>query len=77
MEDKIKSVLETIRPQLKMDGGDVEFVAFDNQSGVLKVKLQGACVHCPMAQMTLQEGIGRVIKEKLPEVKAVEAVFDI
>ncbi len=74
MENKIKSALEEIRPHLQMDGGDVEFISFDERSGILKVKLQGACHGCPMAPVTLQDGIGRIIKEKISEVKEVEAV---
>ena len=77
-EDKIftyiKSVLEEIRPQLQFDGGDVEFISFDGKKGELKVKLQGACHSCPMSAMTLQDGIGRMIKEKIPEVKEIVAV---
>lgn len=72
--EKIKQELEKIRPHLQMDGGDVEFVDFDETKGILKVRLQGACVSCPMSQTTLQEGIGRTIKEKISEVKEVESV---
>lgn len=71
MEKKIVEVLEKIRPHLKMDGGDVEFISFDEKTGVLSVRFKGACVGCPMAQTTLQEGIGKVIKEEIPEVKKV------
>jgi Fe-S cluster biogenesis protein NfuA len=72
--EKIKEELNVIKPHLQMDGGDVEFVEFDETSGVLKLRLQGHCVGCPMSQVTLQEGIGRVVKEKVPEVKEVVAV---
>jgi len=72
--DQIKKELEEIRPHLKMDGGDVEFVGFDEKSGILKLRLQGACVGCPMSQMTLQDGIGRVLKEKISEIKEIKAV---
>jgi len=72
--EKIKQELELIRPHLQMDGGDVEFVEFDEATGVLKLRLQGHCVGCPMSQMTLQEGIGRTIKEKVPEVKEVVSI---
>jgi len=71
---KIKQVLEEVRPHLQMDKGDVEFVDFDPEKGILKLRLQGACVGCPMSQITLQEGIGRVIKAKVPEVKQVLSV---
>lgn len=74
MEEKIKSELEKIRPHLQMDGGDVEFISFDKKSGILKVKLQGACHGCPMAMVTLQDGIGRAIMEKIPQVKKIEAI---
>ncbi|MFA5047796.1 MAG: NifU family protein [Patescibacteria group bacterium] len=71
MAEKIKKSLEEIRPYLAMDGGNVEFVDFDVESGVLKVKMMGACAHCPMSQTTLKEGIGRTIKEAIKEVKEV------
>jgi Fe-S cluster biogenesis protein NfuA len=74
VKQQINSALDEIRPHLQMDGGDVDFVEFDEVTGVLKVKLQGACHGCPMAQITLQEGIGRVVKEKVPAVKEVLAV---
>lgn len=74
MENKIKKELEKIRPHLQRDGGDVEFISFDEKNGILKVKLEGACVHCPMAELTLREGIGKTIKEKIHQVKQVEAV---
>lgn len=74
IEEKIEEQLAKIRPHLQMDGGDVEFVAFDEQTGALKVKLQGACSGCPMSQVTLQQGIGQMVKENVPEVKEVVAV---
>ena len=74
IQEKIKQELELIRPHLQNDGGDVEFVEFNETNGILKVKLQGACVGCPMSQMTLQEGIGRTLKAKIPELKEVQAV---
>lgn len=71
IQEKIKQELEKIRPHLQMDGGDVEFVSFDEKLGVLQVRMQGACVGCPMAQMTLEQGIGKTIKKEIPEVKKV------
>lgn len=73
-DKKIKEALEKIRPHLQLDGGDVEFVDFQKDSGLLRVKMKGACVGCPMAQVTLQEGIGRTIMERVPEVKKVISV---
>lgn len=73
-DEKIRQVLEEIRPHLQMDGGDVEFVNFNSKDGVLEVKMHGACIGCPMSQVTLQDGIGRTIMTKIPEVKSVRAV---
>jgi Fe-S cluster biogenesis protein NfuA len=70
MEAKVKAVLEKIRPQLQADGGDVELVSIED--GLVKVRLQGACAGCPMSQMTLRNGIERILKQEIPEVKAVE-----
>jgi len=69
MKEKIKVVLDEIRPMLQKDGGDVELV--DVTEGVVKVRLQGACAGCPMSQMTLRNGIERVLKAKIPEVQSV------
>ncbi|MCU0679036.1 MAG: NifU family protein, partial [Planctomycetes bacterium] len=55
--DRIKKALERVRPGLLMDGGDVEFVSWNQKSGAVKVRLTGHCVGCPMAQMTLKQGI--------------------
>lgn len=63
-----------IRPGLQMDGGDVEFVGFDEDSGTVSVKLKGACGTCPMSTLTLQMGIERILKDRIPEVKAVVSV---
>ncbi len=71
---KIKDILETIRPSLQMDGGDVNFVDFDVKSGVLKVELMGHCAHCPMSAITLKQGIQAEIKKEVKEVKEVRAV---
>jgi len=70
MKEKVEKVLDEIRPMLIRDGGNVELVSIDG--GVVKVRLQGACAGCPMSQMTLRNGIERVLKEKIPEVTAVE-----
>lgn len=75
MRKQVEDVLEKyIRPSLRMDGGDVELVDVDENEGVVKVRLTGACGGCPMSQMTLQMGVERVLKEKIPEVKAVVAM---
>ncbi len=69
MKEKVEKVLDEIRPMLMRDGGNVELVSIDG--GVVKVRLQGACAGCPMSQMTLRNGIEKVLKEKIPEVTAV------
>ena len=74
MKDKVQKILDELRPALQADGGDVELVDVDEKSGVVKVKLVGACHHCPMAAMTLEQGIARVLKAKIKEVKEVLAV---
>lgn len=75
MRDEVENVLEKfIRPGLRMDGGDVELVDVDEGQGVVKVKLTGACGGCPMSQMTLQMGVERILKEKIPAVKSVVSV---
>lgn len=70
LEEKVKETLETLRPQLQADGGDMEFVEIQD-GGKVVVKLVGACGGCPMATMTLKQGIERVLKEAIPEVTEV------
>ena len=72
-EQKVKMIIEAIRPNLQSHGGDVELVATENGKTV-KVRLQGACSGCPGAKMTLKMGIERLLKEKIPQVKEVIAV---
>ena len=69
MKEKVQAVLNKIRPMLQADGGDVELV--DVEDGVVKVRLQGACAGCPMSQMTLKNGIERLLKNDIPEVQSV------
>ncbi len=72
--EKIKKEIEKIRPSLQMDGGDVQFVNFDEKIGVLKVELMGHCAHCPMSSITLKQGIEEEMKKAVKEVKEVRAV---
>ncbi|MHC4456883.1 MAG: NifU family protein [Planctomycetota bacterium] len=72
-EEKVKNILDAIRPNLQAHGGDVELVETDDDNNV-KLRLQGACSGCPGAQMTLKMGIERLLKQQLPEVKEVIAV---
>lgn len=73
MIEEVKNVLDTIRPALQADGGDVELVEV-TQDGIVKVKLTGACGHCPMSTMTLKMGIEKTLMEKIPAVKEVVQV---
>lgn len=70
--EKVKEALDLIRPRLQADGGDVEFVSMED--GVVKVRLTGACGGCPMATLTLKNGIEGFLKDRVPGVKAVESV---
>ena len=72
MRPEVEEVLESIRPALQADGGDVELVGIDG--GVVKVRLTGACGGCPMATMTLKGGIEAALKERIPTVERVESV---
>ena len=72
MHDNIENALNLIRPALQADGGDVELVEVND--GVVSVRLKGACGGCPMATMTLKNGIEKILKEQVPEVKEVVAV---
>jgi Fe-S cluster biogenesis protein NfuA len=73
MRDKVQAALEKVRPMLQRDGGDVALVEVTDD-GVVKVQLTGACKGCPMAQMTLKEGIEKFLKSEVPEVREVVAV---
>jgi Fe-S cluster biogenesis protein NfuA len=66
LENRIKEVIAKIRPYLQNDGGDVEFKRYEN--GVVYVSLVGACSNCPMATMTLQDGIEEALTNEIPEV---------
>ncbi|MEA3249221.1 MAG: NifU family protein [Patescibacteria group bacterium] len=71
MEDKIRQALERIRPALLSDGGDLEFVSFDPESGKCEVRFLGSCAGCPFAQMTLKQGVEKAVREAVPEVTEV------
>jgi Fe-S cluster biogenesis protein NfuA len=72
-EQKVKMIIDAVRPNLQSHGGDVELVATENEKTV-KVRLHGACSGCPGAKMTLKLGIERLLKERIPQVKEVIAV---
>jgi Fe-S cluster biogenesis protein NfuA len=72
MREEVEKILEKIRPALQADGGDVELVEIEG--GVVKVRLTGACGGCPMATLTLKQGIEAALKEEIPSVERVESV---
>jgi Fe-S cluster biogenesis protein NfuA len=72
MNAEIEKALDTIRPALQADGGDIELVGVEN--GVVKVRLRGACGSCPMATMTLKQGVEVRLKQMVPGVVRVESV---
>lgn len=73
MREEVEATLDTVRPALQADGGDVELVDVSDD-GVVSVRLKGACAGCPMSTMTLKMGIERTLRNRVPEVTRVEAV---
>ncbi|MBE6031571.1 MAG: NifU family protein [Firmicutes bacterium] len=73
MEEKLIAAIEQIRPYLQRDGGDLEFVAYTAEK-IVQVRLRGACHGCPHSQMTIKNGVERLLKEEFPEIAGVEAV---
>ena len=73
LEEKVKRVIESIRPYLQEDGGDVAFVEMTDEK-VVYVELQGHCGSCPHAMMTLKNGVEAAVKEVVPEIVSVERV---
>ena len=73
MQEEVKKALDKVRPALQADGGDVELVGVDDK-GVVTVRLTGACGSCPMATMTLKNGIEKTLKKEVAGITAVEAV---
>ena len=69
MEDKIKEVIENIRPYINMDGGDIEFIKFED--GYVYIKLTGSCQHCMYQDITINDGIEEMIKSEVPDIKGV------
>ncbi len=69
-KEKVKDALEHIRPMLQQDGGDVQLIDV-KEDGTVVVELQGHCGGCPMSQITLSQGVERMLKEQIPEVTRV------
>jgi len=74
LDGRIQAVLNTIRPHIQGDGGDIELVAVNADTGKVSIRFKGACRGCPMAAITLKMGVERHLKEQIPEVTEVESV---
>ncbi|MDR1486720.1 MAG: NifU family protein [Deltaproteobacteria bacterium] len=72
-EEQIEAALDKVRPVLRADDGDIELVGFKN--GIVQVRLTGACSACPMAPMTLKQGVEKVVKAEIPEIKEVVTAY--
>jgi Fe-S cluster biogenesis protein NfuA len=70
--DRAKEVVESFRPYIQADGGDIDFVSCED--GIVTVRLRGACSGCPHAAMTLKMGVERNLKKQVPEVKEVVSI---
>jgi Fe-S cluster biogenesis protein NfuA len=73
IEKRVEEAIAKIKPAVQMDGGDVELVSVENNIAV--VRMSGACVGCGMANVTLKQGIEQVVKEAVPEIERVDAIF--
>jgi Fe-S cluster biogenesis protein NfuA len=76
LEARMQQVLNGYRPNLYMDGGDVEVIKVDEQ-GIAHVKMLGACIDCPISLLTMKLGIQRLLKENFGEIKGVNAITDV
>lgn len=74
IEARILEVLSSIRPAIRADGGDIELVQFDEQTGRVDIRMVGACYACPMSMLTLKAGIEQRLRMIVPEVQTVESV---
>jgi Fe-S cluster biogenesis protein NfuA len=73
LKAEVEEAIKEIQPHLRADGGDIELVSVDDD-GTVKVRLKGACLGCPLSQMTLQLGVERYLKSKIPQVTRVVRV---
>lgn len=72
VEQRAREAIEAVRPYIQGDGGDIEFLGIED--GIVQVRLLGACRGCPHAAMTLQAGVERALRERVPEIKGVQNV---
>jgi len=73
VHDRVAEVIERIRPAIQADEGDLELVEVTSD-GVVRIRLHGACINCPSSSMTLQMGVERNVRQRVPEVTSVEQV---
>ncbi len=73
-EVELGKILDKIRPALERDGGDLELVKYDKEKGIVDIRFQGACAHCPISDVTLKNMIEQEIIQEMPNVKEVRAV---
>lgn len=71
---RIEEILDSIRPAIRVDGGDIELVEFDDVTGVVTIRMVGACHACPMSMLTLKAGIEQRLRMQVPEVRTVESI---
>lgn len=76
MYDEVAAAIEVIRPALQADGGDMNLVGVDEETGVVEVELVGACGSCPASTMTLKAGIERILMDRVPGVTSIKAIGD-
>ena len=74
LNERVAEVIGKIRPYIQADGGDIELVEIDAETGKVSVRFSGACKGCPMSQMTLKMGVERHLKERVPEVSEVVSI---
>ncbi len=74
MQEQLQEAIEVIRPALQADGGDMNLVAVDEETGRVDIELVGACGSCPASTMTLKAGIERILKDRVPGVTEIVAV---
>ena len=74
LTERVTAEVNVLRTLVRQDGGDIELVDVNDDTGVVSIRFQGACVGCPGAAMTLKMGIERNLREKVPEVTEVVAV---
>lgn len=71
--DKVEKILTSIRPYLQADDGDIELINITD-TGIVEVKLLGACADCPLSLMTLRAGVERALMKEIPEIRRVESI---